>query len=230
MPRRQLHARTIGILALPGVQLLDVAGPVDVFAEANVQSGHEAYLTSVLATVAGPVVSSSGLRILPDQVLRPGEAAAFDTLLVAGAPHLGDGSVDPTLLDWLRVHAPRSRPVRVGLHRCNGARSHRIAGWPPDHDPLGGRGAACPAFSGGPARGRCAARPRRAGAHGGGRDCRAGSGAGAGRGGSRARHRQEGRLAARDVLQAAGGPAAIQPAPRRRVPPAARCCRRSSAG
>ena len=116
--RRGSGPRTIGILALPGVQLLDVAGPVDVFAEANVQSGHDAYLTSVVATVAGPVVSSSGLRILPDQVLHPETAAGFDTLLIAGAPHLGEGSVDPALLDWLRLHAPRSR--RFGSV-CTGA-------------------------------------------------------------------------------------------------------------
>ena len=115
--RRGSAPRTIGILALPGVQLLDVAGPVDVFAEANLQSGGPAYLTSVAAIAAGPVVSSSGLRILPDRVLGADDTA-FDTLLVAGAPHLADGQADPVLLDWLRMHAPRSR--RFGSV-CTGA-------------------------------------------------------------------------------------------------------------
>jgi hypothetical protein len=31
--------RTVAIVALAGVQLLDVSGPLDVFAEANVQAG-----------------------------------------------------------------------------------------------------------------------------------------------------------------------------------------------
>lgn len=31
--------RTIAILAVPGVQLLDVSGPLDVFAQANIEAG-----------------------------------------------------------------------------------------------------------------------------------------------------------------------------------------------
>jgi transcriptional regulator GlxA family with amidase domain len=34
---RMRKPRTVAILALPGVQLLDVCGPLDVFAEANAQ-------------------------------------------------------------------------------------------------------------------------------------------------------------------------------------------------
>ncbi len=33
--------KTIVVLALDGVQLLDVSGPLDVFAEANAQAGYE---------------------------------------------------------------------------------------------------------------------------------------------------------------------------------------------
>jgi len=110
--------RTIGILALPGVQMLDVAGPLDVFAEANVQSGRQAYAPCVVSTVAGPVVSSSGLRVIPDVVLRFDAPATFDTLLIAGAPHFGESRADEALIDWLREHAPRSR--RFGSV-CSGA-------------------------------------------------------------------------------------------------------------
>jgi transcriptional regulator GlxA family with amidase domain len=116
--RHRSAPRTIGILALPGVQMLDVAGPLDVFAEANVQSGREIYAPKVLATSAGPVVSSSGLRVLPDMVLDLDTPAVFDTLLVAGAPHLGEISIDPSLLAWLRQYAPKSR--RFGSV-CTGA-------------------------------------------------------------------------------------------------------------
>ena len=110
--------KTIGILALPGVQMLDVAGPLDVFAEANVQSGRNAYAPCVISTEEGPIVSSSGLRILPDMVLGTHTISVFDTLLVAGAPHLGETTPDPRLLDWLRRHAPKSR--RFGSV-CSGA-------------------------------------------------------------------------------------------------------------
>ncbi|MGV1794518.1 GlxA family transcriptional regulator [Rhizobium sp. A37_96] len=108
----------IGILALPGVQMLDVAGPLDVFAEANVQSGHQAYAPCVISTVEGPIVSSSGLRVVPDMILGLHVSTIFDTLLVAGAPHLGDVPADPKLVDWLRREAPQSR--RFGSV-CSGA-------------------------------------------------------------------------------------------------------------
>lgn len=98
--------------------MLDVAGPLDVFAEANVQSGLRAYLPSVVATVGGPIMSSSGLRILPDMILAYDTPLVFDTLLVAGAPRLVDAPDDPALLDWLRRSAPRSR--RFGSV-CSGA-------------------------------------------------------------------------------------------------------------
>ncbi|XUJ36461.1 hypothetical protein ACQ5SK_16905 [Bradyrhizobium japonicum] len=45
--------RTVVIVALPGVQLLDVAGPLDVFAEANVQAGYPAYALFVAARSRG---------------------------------------------------------------------------------------------------------------------------------------------------------------------------------
>ncbi len=116
--RRASRPKTVGILALPGVQMLDVAGPLDVFAEANVQSGATAYAASVVATTGGPIISSSGLRVLPDIVLGVDKHTVFDTLLVAGAPHLGEVPADPALVEWLRRFAPRSR--RFGSV-CSGA-------------------------------------------------------------------------------------------------------------
>ncbi|MDR3489823.1 MAG: GlxA family transcriptional regulator [Bradyrhizobium sp.] len=116
--RRPTTPRTIAILALPGVQMLDVAGPLDVFAEANVQSGQKAYVPRVVATTEGPIISCSGLRLLPDEVIGFDSPAVFDTLLIAGAPHLGDVPADGRIIDWLRSSAPKSR--RFGSV-CSGA-------------------------------------------------------------------------------------------------------------
>ncbi len=101
--------KTIILLAVPGVQLLDVSGPLDVFAEANIQAGQEAYRPLLVATEPGPVRSSSGVRLMPDHVV--GEAASLDvdTLLVAGAPHVHEAQPDPGLLTWLRDMAPKAR-------------------------------------------------------------------------------------------------------------------------
>lgn len=110
-------ARSVAVLALPGVQLLDVAGPLDVFAEANIQAGRAAYDLALVGTAPGPIETSSGRRLLADLVVA-GHAPAFDTLLVAGAPHMHLHEADPALCDWLAAAAARAR--RYGSV-CSGA-------------------------------------------------------------------------------------------------------------
>lgn len=115
----RLNVKIIAILALPGVQLLDVCGPLDVFAEANAQTGSHVYTLTVISTdrKAGPVRSSSGIRIIADYTMRD-EMEPIDTLLVAGCPDLPERILDDKLLEWLRTTAPKSR--RFGSV-CSGA-------------------------------------------------------------------------------------------------------------
>ena len=110
-------AKTIVMVALPGVQLLDVSGPLDVFAEANAQSGREAYRLIVAASEAGPIRSSSGARLMPDRIIDHDLDEPIDTLLVAGCPHAAEVSAD-RLVGWLRRQAPAVR--RFGSV-CTGA-------------------------------------------------------------------------------------------------------------
>ncbi|WP_144639328.1 GlxA family transcriptional regulator [Bordetella genomosp. 13] len=116
--------RNIVILALPGVQLLDVSGPLDVFAQANVEAGRQVYALRVAACEAGPLRSSSGVRLLPDIVVDE-SCPAVDTLLVAGAPHAMHALPGSALVDWLRAAARRSR--RYGSI-CTGAFTLAAAG------------------------------------------------------------------------------------------------------
>ncbi|QND66457.1 MULTISPECIES: GlxA family transcriptional regulator [Mesorhizobium] len=111
-------ALRIGILAMEGAQLLDVSGPLDVFAEANLQAGQQAYAISVIAAAAGPISCSSGARLLPDFVIGQPDMPRFDTILVAGAPHLARWVRDEPLLDWLRAASATAR--RYGSV-CTGA-------------------------------------------------------------------------------------------------------------
>lgn len=110
--------RKIVIVALPGVQLLDVAGPLDVFAEANVQAGHQAYALLVAAAEPGPIRSSSGVRLMPDRIIDRGFQESIDTLLIAGCPNAADGPADGMVIDWLRRRASKTR--RFGSV-CSGA-------------------------------------------------------------------------------------------------------------
>jgi transcriptional regulator GlxA family with amidase domain len=109
--------RTIAILALPGVQLLDVSGPLDVFAQANLELGREAYAPRVVGRDTGPIRSSSGVRLLPDWSVGD-TLPRLDTLLVAGAPQAAGLLIGEPLLQWMRDTARQSR--RFGSV-CTGA-------------------------------------------------------------------------------------------------------------
>jgi transcriptional regulator GlxA family with amidase domain len=113
-----MKTRTVAVLALPGVQLLDVSGPLDVFAEANVQCGKSLYALRLIAAEPGPIRSSSGVKLAPDRVIGVDADEALDTLLVAGCPNAADVPAGAKVVDWLRERAPTAR--RFGSV-CSGA-------------------------------------------------------------------------------------------------------------
>jgi len=102
-------ARVIAIVAMPGVQLLDVSGPLDVFAEANVQARKDVYRLVIVAKTAGHIRSSSGARLVPDLAIGDAMEAKIDTLLVAGCPNAADVRPDAAVVEWLRRIAPQAR-------------------------------------------------------------------------------------------------------------------------
>ena len=102
-------ARRIAIVAFPGVQLLDVTGPFEVFAQAARRTpGGAAYAVDLLTTGPRPIVSSSGMKLVPDgavgEVRRP-----IDTLIVAGGPGVREAMRERALVAWLRRTARRVR-------------------------------------------------------------------------------------------------------------------------
>ena len=108
----------IAILAFPRFQLLDVAGPADVFNEAARQLGEpRAYQVQLIGTEAGMLASSSGLQMAVDATVAT-HRGAIDTLLVAGSPNIADMVSDAKLQDWLRR---KSRTVRRYGSVCTGA-------------------------------------------------------------------------------------------------------------
>jgi transcriptional regulator GlxA family with amidase domain len=112
-------AKHIIILAVPGVQLLDVSGPLDVFAEANQQRGREVYKLSVMAVSEDRVVpTSSGAKLLADISLSSALSSPADTFLVAGAPVLDPFITDEMLKEDIRRLSLQSR--RFGSV-CTGA-------------------------------------------------------------------------------------------------------------
>jgi transcriptional regulator GlxA family with amidase domain len=85
--------KTIAVVAVPGVQLLDVSGPLDVFAEANLHVSQPCYRLVVIGVEKGPVQSSSGVRLLPDWTIDDAAPDRIDTLIVAGCPNAAEISL-----------------------------------------------------------------------------------------------------------------------------------------
>jgi transcriptional regulator GlxA family with amidase domain len=112
--------RLIEVLAYPSVQLLDVTGPLQVFATANDQitqaGGAAPYALRVIAKGGQAVTASAGLALAADPL--PHASSVVDTLLVAGGPGVEAAAADPALVDWVRQHAAKSRRV---ASVCTGA-------------------------------------------------------------------------------------------------------------
>jgi transcriptional regulator GlxA family with amidase domain len=117
--------RRIVMLAYPDAQMVDVMGPLEVFAAASKQLAGRpgaakeppAYQVEVVASQAGPVRMSSGIELVASRSLR-GVRGEIDTLMIAG----GEGSRkvvrDAGLIRWLQRTAPRARRV---ASVCTGA-------------------------------------------------------------------------------------------------------------
>ncbi len=123
MSSRPAATRRVAAVAFPDVQILDVTGPLEVFALATsclAERGHRGpppYAVEILARRAGPLRASSGVRLMADRAV--GQVrGGIDTLIVAGGAGTGAALGDAPLLAWLRRLAPRVRRI-AGV--CTGA-------------------------------------------------------------------------------------------------------------
>ncbi|MDR6578173.1 MULTISPECIES: GlxA family transcriptional regulator [Pseudomonas] len=110
--------KTVAILIFPGVQSLDVTGPLDVFCEANrFLPPQDHYQMEVIGLDHGTLAASNGLSL---QAHRHYSEAlqAYDLLLVPGGPQLPFEEFGAPFDDWLRGATARAR--RFGSI-CNGA-------------------------------------------------------------------------------------------------------------
>lgn len=111
--------RSIEILAFRDVQVLDVTGPLQVFASANSwaleQQIAAPYSVRVIARTS-PVVTNSGLAVLAAPL--PRSNTNLDTLVVAGGSGVQQALEDAALVRWITQRAARARRV---VSICTGA-------------------------------------------------------------------------------------------------------------
>ena len=112
--------RVIEVLAFPSVQVLDVTGPLQVFASANdlvaAAGGMPPYAPRVVAQGGKAVTASAGIGIVAGPL--PALGAALDTLMIAGGQGVDAAAADPVLVEWVRGRATRARRV---ASVCTGA-------------------------------------------------------------------------------------------------------------
>ncbi len=118
--------KAIHVLAFANMQILDVTGPLQVFASANDIARQRGlpvpYAPSVIASGGGAVMSSAGLAVLAE----PLPEAPSDTLIIAGGWGIYPAAEDVFLVDWVREHAAKCRRV---ASVCTGAFLLAASGW-----------------------------------------------------------------------------------------------------
>ncbi|MFO1030283.1 MAG: DJ-1/PfpI family protein [Planctomycetota bacterium] len=109
-------AKLVAMVAFPDFQMLDVMGPLEVFARTSRwlvdhrRADGDSYRVEVLGLRKGLVRASSGIAVLAERGIAS-VRGGIDTLLVAGGRGAEAASREPTLQRWLRTQAHQVRRI-----------------------------------------------------------------------------------------------------------------------
>ena len=113
-------SRRVEVLAFPNVQLLDVAGPIEVFHAANDQAARRhagrPYAVQLIAPGGARITATAGVVFATEPL--PDPAEPLDTLIVAGGQGVMAAADDTGVVEWLRL---RARTARRTASVCTGA-------------------------------------------------------------------------------------------------------------
>src|ERR1700728_333634 len=112
--------RVIDVLTYPAVQLLDVTGPVQVFASANDiiagAGGPRTFFLRIVWQGGEDVTATAGVALAACPLTQRGEA--LDTLLVAGGEGAEAAAENSALVEWVQERATQARRI---ASVCTGA-------------------------------------------------------------------------------------------------------------
>ncbi|MEM7310393.1 MAG: DJ-1/PfpI family protein [Planctomycetota bacterium] len=110
--------RTVGILLFEGVELLDFAGPYEVFGAAHAADEEREPLFDVFSAAeqAGPLTCRNGLIVQPDHDLTAAPRA--DVLVVPGGRGTRTAIDRPQLIEWIAAAAAEAE-LTAGV--CTGS-------------------------------------------------------------------------------------------------------------
>jgi len=113
----QSMKRNVGILIFDDAEVLDFAGPFEVFSVTSQLNNFEPFQVFTLSQEAKPVTAVNGFRVLPDFSIN--QHPPIDILIISGGQGTGVLLNDTKLLQWIeRTH----NASQVTLCICSGAR------------------------------------------------------------------------------------------------------------
>lgn len=108
--------RTVAILIFDDVEVLDFAGPFEVFAVTNELRGGETFNVFTVAPTPATVRARNGLKVVPDYTLE--NCPIADVLVVPGGFGTRALLRQPSFLEWARLRAARAEVI---FSICTGA-------------------------------------------------------------------------------------------------------------
>jgi transcriptional regulator GlxA family with amidase domain len=108
--------RHVAILLFDDVEVLDFAGPFEVFAVTDELSGHDTFNVVTVAASMASIRARNGLVVVPDFVLE--SCPAPHVLVIPGGSGTRRLLLQPAVLDWI---AARARTAELVMSVCTGA-------------------------------------------------------------------------------------------------------------
>lgn len=108
--------KTVAIMIFDDVEVLDFAGPFEVFAVTDELRGHDTFNVCTFAPTPATVRARNGLKLVPDYTIERCPETAV--LVLPGGFGTRALLRQPLLMEWLRQRAPR---VEIILSVCTGS-------------------------------------------------------------------------------------------------------------
>jgi transcriptional regulator GlxA family with amidase domain len=108
--------RNVAILLFDDVEVLDFAGPFEMFAVTGPSDSQRPFNVYTVAEKPGPITARNGLSINPSYTIS--NCPTPDILIVPGGRGTRREMHNPVLLDWIKAHAARAE---LTLSVCTGA-------------------------------------------------------------------------------------------------------------
>ena len=108
--------KTIALLVFDDVEVLDFAGPFEVFSVADERDEHKLFDITVVAKANKPVTARNGLSVNPHQTIN--DVSQVDMLIVPGGLGTRPLIHDAEIIDWIRSVSESAEHV---MSVCSGA-------------------------------------------------------------------------------------------------------------